>query len=476
VLIQSVLGRLNYNYNEKYLATFTFRSDKDSRFSPDFRTGFFPSGAVAWNISNEDFFSVNWVRVLKLRASYGVLGAANLDPYQFTPFINQAPRAVFGTGQQENLGATQGRLVYENLRWEEKTTVNVGVDASLFNNTFSVTLDLFRSKSADVLVPQPVPQYLGNLQGDPLVNIGTIENKGVELELGYHPKMSGDFRWDISGNISVIRNKILELGNLGINESTGLPNDYIQSGNTRSQVGRSIGEFFLLKTDGIFQSQKEIDDHGAQARFAKPGDIRYVNLVNNNTDDDINDQDRQFVGSPWPKFTSGLQFNSSYKSFSLNIQFYGAFGFKLYNGVLADLDAMGYSNYRRDINPWTETNTNTGFPRLGVSYATNVPGDPGVDQGIISNVRGNSDRWLSDGSYLRLRTIQIGYNFPAKWIGRIGLTNAGVSIGAQNLFTITNYTGLDPDVVGAIANLEPGVDNGNYPSSRMIIIGLNIGL
>ena len=474
-LINSYLGRLNYNFDDRYLATFTFRSDKDSRFSPDYRTGFFPSGAVAWNIHKEKFFHSSWISNLKLRGSYGELGAANLGNYQFIGFLNQGPRAVFGSGQIEQPGATQARLVATDLRWENKTTTNIGLDAGLFNNKVSIALDVFRSVSEDVLVGQPLPRYLGNLGGNPLVNIGSIENKGIELEIGYRHAKSNGFSWNIAANFGVIKNKVLSLGSLGIDPVTGLQRNYIQSGNTRSQIGRSIGEYFVLMTDGIFQNQKEIDDHKAQAKYAKPGDIRYINLLNGGTNDDINDQDRQFAGSPWPKLTTGIQFNAGYKNFTLNMQLYGSFGQKLYNDVLRDLDGQGYSNYRRDINPWSPTNTNTNFPRLGVSYATGVTGDPAVDQGVVSNVRGNTNRWIEDGSYLRMRNLEIGYMLPKKLLSRLSVNDTRLFISGQNLFTLTSYSGIDPDVVGANANLEPGVDNGNYPSSRIITFGINVG-
>ncbi|MDQ6610005.1 MAG: TonB-dependent receptor [Bacteroidota bacterium] len=473
--INSYLGRLNYTYSDRYLASFTFRSDKSSLFSPKHRRGFFPSGAVAWRISNESFFKPGFISDLKLRGSYGILGLAGLGRYQYTGFLNQAPRAVFGSNQVENLGATQARLVYEDLKWERKATTNIGLDASLLKNVITVTLDVFRSKTSDVLIQQPLPRYLGNLIGDPVVNIGTIENKGIELELGYRPHQTGRFRWNIAANFSVIKNKILELGNLGIDPLTGKPRTYIQSGNTRSQVGRSIGEYYVLRTDGIFQNQGEIDKHKAQAAYAKPGDIRYLNLVDEGSNDDINDKDRDFAGSPWPKLTTGLQFGGSFKEFTLNVQLYGAFGQKIYNDVIRDLDANGYSNYRRGLSYWTTANTNTNTPRLGVSYATGVPGDPAVDRGIVSNVRGNSDRWIEDGSYLRLRNVELGYTLPKSWLNKIHLTDSRIFVSGQNLHTFTKYKGLDPDVVGANVNLEPGVDNGNYPSSRIISVGLNIG-
>jgi TonB-linked SusC/RagA family outer membrane protein len=470
--VSSYFGRLNYSFQEKYLASVTFRSDKSSLFSPNNRRGYFPSAAVSWRVSNESFFNKGFVSDLKVRASYGILGLAGLGRYQYTGYLNQGTRAIFGVNQQEYTGGTQARLQYNDLKWERKATTNIGVDAAFLNNTITATLDVFRSKTDDVLIEQPLPGYLGNLGGNPVVNIGSIENKGIELELGYRPKMTGDFSWSVAANASIIRNKVLALGNLGIDPVTGQSRNYIQSGNTRSQVGRSIGEYFLLRTDGIFQSQKEIDDHKAQALYAKPGDIRYKNIVNGGSNDDINDQDREFAGSPWPKFTTGLQGNLNYKSFSVNIQLYGAFGQKLYNDVVRDLDAMEYSNFRKGLSYWTPTNTNTSTPRLGIAYAVN-----GVsDRGIQSNVRGNSDRWIEDGSYLRLRNLEIGYNLPKAFLDRLHLTNSRIFVSGQNLFTITSYKGLDPDVIGANVNLEPGVDLGSYPASRILSVGINIGL
>ncbi|MHA4842579.1 SusC/RagA family TonB-linked outer membrane protein [Flavitalea antarctica] len=478
--INSYFGRLNYNFSDKYLASFTFRSDKNSLFSPNERRGYFPSGALAWRISKEEFFKSGLISDLKLRGSYGVLGIAGFPPgnagrYQYTGYLNQAPRAVFGSDQQSYPGATQTRLVYENLKWEEKKTANIGVDIALLDNTIVATVEAFRSRTDDVLIEQPLPRYLGNIGANPIVNLGEIENRGIEVELGYRPRAAGDWRWNVSANVSFIRNEIIELGNLGIDPETGNPREYIQSGNTRSQVGRSIGEYYVLRTNGLFQTQKEIDDHKAQASYAKPGDIRYLNLVDGGTNDDINDKDRQFAGSPWPKVTTGVQFNLSYKSFALNVQLYGAFGHKIYNDVIRDFDAMGYSNYRSGLEYWTASNPNTGTPRLGVSYSTGQPGDPQVDRGVVSNARANSDRWIEDGSYLRIRNLELGYTFPSGLLGKIHATESRIYISGQNLLTITRYQGLDPDIVGANANLEPGVDNGNYPASRVLTIGLTIG-
>lgn len=478
-LIDSWLGRVNYTYDDRYLATFTFRSDKDSRFSRNYRTGFFPSGALAWRISEEDFFDISWLPELKLRGSYGVLGAANLGNYEYIGVINQAPRAIFGSGDQTaHVGGSQVSLVEPNLRWEQKATLNLGFDAALFDRNLNVSFNAFRSKTSDVLIPLPLPGYLGHVGSGILTNIGSIENKGIELEMSYRPqaKTEEGFRWDVTGNISFIRNKVLEMGNLGLNPLTGLPRNYIQAGNTRTQVGRAIGEYYVLLTDGIFQNQEEIDLHRAQSDIAKPGDIRYINLLDRGTGNDISsDDDRTFAGSPWPTFTSGLMWNGYYKNFTLNVQLYGVHGTTLYNDLRRDFDGMGYSNYRRGIVPWTVENP-TDFPRLGVAYTSNVAGDPGVDQGIISNVRGDTDRWLESGSYLRLSNVQLGYNMPQHILKRLRVPSLQVYISGQNLLTITNYSGLDPDVVGANANLEPGVDVGGWPPNRIFSFGISMGL
>ncbi|MBE8719379.1 SusC/RagA family TonB-linked outer membrane protein [Sphingobacterium pedocola] len=476
--IDSWLGRLNYTYDDRYLATFTFRSDKDSRFSKNFRTGFFPSGALAWRVSNEDFFDVSWLPELKLRGSYGVLGAANLGNYEYIGLINQAPRAIFGQeAQTAYVGGLQVDLVDPNLRWEEKKTLNLGFDATLFDRKLNVTFDAFRSVTSDVLLFLPIPGYLGSISPDIFTNRASIENKGVELQLNYRPQQGQEraFNWDITGNISFIRNKVLALGNLGIDPATGLERNNIQVGNTRTQIGRSIGEYYVIRTDGIFQNQDEIDAHRAQADIAQPGDIRYINLSDRGTGNDITPDDRTFSGTPWPVFTSGLMWNASYKNFTMNLQLYGVVGTTLYNDMRRDFDGMGYSNYRSGITPWTAENP-TDFPRLGVAYATEMPGDPPVDKGILSNVRGDSDRWLESGSYLRLSNVQIGYNVPQHLLQRLHIPSLHVYVSGQNLFTVTNYSGLDPDVVGANANLEPGVDVGAWPPNRIISFGLSFGL
>ncbi|QMU31228.1 SusC/RagA family TonB-linked outer membrane protein [Adhaeribacter radiodurans] len=458
------LGRIIYSYNDKYLLTLTGRIDQDSRFGSNYRTGYFPSVAAGWRISKESFFNVDWVTDLKINASYGELGIVTQGSYDYTAFINNSPRAIFGPNQTPFVGSTQAQVVNENLKWEERVVRNIGIDAGFFNNSLIVSLEGYNSLSNDNLLQLPVAGYLGNLRGDPFINAGSIRNKGIEFSATYRNSNQA-LKWDISGNFTTIKNVVEDVGNQG----EGI--NYIQSGNTRTQVGRSLGEWYVIQTDGLFQTQEEVNNYVNSAGLkiqpnAKPGDVKFIDQ---NGDGTINANDRTFRGSPWPKLQTGAQFNASYKQFSLNLQLIGVFGNKLYNDVRRALDSYQQTNFRSDISPWSPTNTNTEDPRIALN----------TEQSIIDNNRGDSDRWLENGSYVRLRNVELGYNVPAALLGRAGLQNARFFISGQNLFTITKYSGLDPDVVGNpdpnIARtriLERGVDLGNWPASRVFSFGV----
>ncbi|QNF32823.1 TonB-dependent receptor [Adhaeribacter swui] len=458
------LGRIIYSYNDKYLLTLTGRIDQDSRFSEKNRTGFFPSVAAGWRISKENFFNVGWVSDLKLNASYGQLGIVTLNSWDYTAFINNSPRAIFGPNQTPFVGSTQAQVINENLKWEERTVRNIGIDAGFLNNSLVVSLEAYNSLSKDNLLQLSVPGYLGNLRGDPFANAGSIRNKGIEFSATYR-NSNRPLKWDVSGNFTTIRNEVESVGFQG----EGI--NYIQSGNTRTQVGRSLGEWYLLQTDGLFQTQEEVNNYvnSAGVRIqpnAKPGDVRYIDQ---NGDGTINSDDRTFRGSPWPKLQTGAQFNASYKQFSLNLQLVGVFGYKIYNDVRRSLDSYQQTNFRSDINPWSPTNTDTSDPRIALN----------TEQGIIDNNRGESDRWLENGSYVRMRNVELGYNVPPTFLSRAGIQNARVFISGQNLFTITKYSGLDPDVVGnpdpnnaQVRILQRGVDLGNWPASRVFSLGV----
>lgn len=454
--IYGTLGRVNYGYKDKYLLTLTGRIDQDSRFGENYRTGTFHSEALAWRLSEESFFNIDWISDLKLHASYGELGIVPLGSWDYTAYINNAPRAVFGVDQFPYVGITQAQLANPDLKWEERIVKNIGFDASLFRNQFTISVEAYNSLSEDALLRLPVAGYLGNLGGNPFVNAGSVRNTGFEIAATYR-NSDNAVKWEISANTTTIKNTVEDVGNRG----EGI--DYIQVGNTRTKVGRSLGEWYLLRTDGLFQSQAEVESYVGPGGdmiqpFAKAGDVKYIDL---NNDGIIDAEDRDFVGSPWPSLQSGLLFNASYKQFSLSVQVLGVFGYEIYNDVRKITDGYQNTNFRRDIDPWSENNTGTSDPRLGRD----------TEQGIIQNNRADSERWLENGSYVRLRNVEFGYQLPQSLLSRISFINARVFVSGQNLLTFTKYTGLDPDVVGN-GLYERGLDNGNWPASRVFSVGL----
>jgi TonB-dependent starch-binding outer membrane protein SusC len=460
--IVGLLGRLNYNYMDRYLLSLTFRRDGTSLLPEHNRWGNFPSVSVAWRLSNEAFYNVSWMNDLKVRASYGVLGNTEfLRPWQYFGTINPFPRAVFGN-DEEFPGATNTQLANRDLKWETKKTTNFGVDAAFFNNRITMTAEYFIAKTEDVLVDLPIPLTTGNAGVNPAVNAASLRNKGFELSATYRAPAGRDFQWDVTLNFTTIKNRVIGLGDTSVT--------YKQLGDARTQIGRSIGEWYVLKTDGLFQSQAEVDNHvnknGEKLQpWAKPGDIRYIDSDGNGVLD--TDKDRVFAGSPWPDFEAGLVLNGSYKNFTFAMQWYGVAGNKLYNRPRLNVDRMDQNtNFRKGINPWTPQNTNTDFPRVAIS----TPGD----QGIAFNTLPFTDRWLESGSYLRLRNIEIGYSIPKSVLGNIGFNSIRVFASGQNLFTFTKYTGLDPDITG-VNIFERGLDNGQYPALRIFSAGVNFG-
>ncbi|MCW3090655.1 MAG: TonB-dependent receptor [Ferruginibacter sp.] len=459
------LGRVNYTYNERYLLTLTGRIDQDSRFGRDYQTGYFPSVAAAWRLSKEDFFKVDWINDLKIRGSYGKLGFSDvLGSWDYLSVINVFPRAVYGVGQVPVAGGYQSLITNPDLHWESRTQKNVGFDASLFRNRLSLSVDAYSTLSEDVLVNLPLASYLGG-SGNPAVNAATIRNTGVEFAATYRSPASSALRWDVSANFTTIHNTVKEVGNQGV-DASGNKVDYLEATNfIRAQVGHSIGEWFVIKTNGIFKSQQEIDAYKNKGGKiiqpnAKPGDIKYVDA---NDDGTINNGDRQYAGSPWPSLQAGAQFNLSYKQFTFNLQLLGVFGNKIYNDIRRQLDSYELANFRKDVNPWSASNPNGTDARLAVNQSS----DPTVSLNNMSQ----TDRWLESGSYVRIRNLEIGYALPGSFLNRISFSNARIYVSGQNLVTITKYKGLDPDVQGT-GIISRGFDAGNWPSSRIVSVGI----
>lgn len=461
------LGRVNYNYNDRYLVTLTGRIDQDSRFGPNYRTGYFPSAAVAWRLSREKFFTVDWVSDLKLRGSWGKLGFSNvLGSWDYVASLNNNPRAVYGVGQTPVVGQYQAQITNPDLRWETRIQTNIGLDAGLFGNRFSISADYYIAKSKDLLVNLPLAQYTGSI-GNPSANAGSISNKGFEFSATYRSN-SKDFRWDVSANFTTIKNRVESVGNQGTDAAGNKVNYFEATNFIRAQVGYAIGEWYVIKTNGIFQSQEEINSYTNKSGQviqpnAKPGDVKYIDA---NGDGVINNNDRQFAGSPWPTLQAGAQFNAYYKGFNLNIQLTGIFGNTIYDDVRRVLDGYQLTNFRKDINPWSSSNTGGTDPRLAVDQ----PGDPTVS---VNNMA-QTDRWLESGAYVRLRNVEIGYELPASFTRSISFTNARIYLSGQNIVTITKYKGLDPDVQGT-SLVARGFDAGNWPASRVISVGVQFG-
>lgn len=460
-----LLGRVNYNFQDRYLASFTFRRDGSSLFSKNNRWGNFPSASVAWRIGKEKFWTVKAVNDLKLRASYGSLGNSEfLRAWQYYAQINPFPRAIFGPNQVEQLGGIVTRLANSNLRWERKNTTNIGLDASFLNSRMTLAADYFIAETKDVLVDLPISWTTGNAGSAPPVNAASLRNKGFELALGIRPKAGRDFRWDATLNFTIIRNKVIAFGD----ETT----KYTQLGDARTQLGRSIGEWYVLKTAGIFQSQAEIDAYRNKngeliQPWAKPGDIRYVDVDGDGRLD--LDKDRYFAGSPWADFETGLQLNFGYKAWSLNMQWYAVVGNELYNRPRSTVDRMNANtNFRKGATFWTPENPSSEWPRAAIRNSTTA------DQGLDYNALLQTDRWLESGSYLRLRNIELAYTIGKNALRRIGFNNARVFLNGQNLLTFTGYTGLDPDITG-VNIFERGLDAGQYPALRIISAGVSFG-
>jgi TonB-linked SusC/RagA family outer membrane protein len=449
------LGRLNYNFADRYLASFTFRYDGDSRFGEANRWGFFPSASAAWRISQEEFFSLPAFSDLRLKASYGALGNTGHGPWAYIPSININPRAVFGAGQLPVAGATQTVIVDPNLKWEEKRVTNVGVEAGLLENRLTFTAEWYRSVSKDVLISVPVPASTGGFNPGAVddfttlfTNAASIQNTGLDFSSTFRSPRN-PFQWDVTVNLTTINNKVLNLGNQGAN-------NYRSTHLTRTEVGHSIGEWFLLRTNGIFQNQQEIDAHKGQPG-AKPGDIRFVDV---NKDGMINNNDREYAGSPWPKLQSGLIWNASFKNFTLGMQWYGVTGNKIFNAARWWMERFDdNSNYTTGIKPWTGEGTSNSMPRL-------------VSNPLNANEI--TDRWLENGSYLRLRNLELGYSIPATFSGRIGLNSTRVYVSGQNLITFTKYSGLDPDIANNNILLR-GWDAGIFPQLRVLSGGIQFG-
>ncbi|RSK34603.1 SusC/RagA family TonB-linked outer membrane protein [Hymenobacter metallilatus] len=468
---RSFFTQATYDFNNRYLLSASFRRDGSSRFAPQNRWGNFGAGSLGWRVSEEDFFkeALPQVNNLKLRVSYGSNGNDALagsygGNYLTTPIIGQNVNYVIGTDQRIVNGSTQLALSSPDLQWEERYTKDAGLDLGLLKNRLTLSADYYISETRKVLAPVQVPTYLGHF-GDVLYqNAGTVENRGLELALGYHDTKS-EFTYGADFTLTTIKNKITQVPVKGQAFEGG-------EGVTRSELGTGLGEFYLIPFDGIFQSKEEVNNYKNAAGtiiqpYASAGDVRYKD---SNGDGIIDNKDRVYVGSAIPKLQMGLNLNAAYKGFDLSIFWQAVTGNKIYNTARVALESYnGPNNYNADVTPWSTSNPSTTTPRLLQGGGL---GDLAV--AAASNARFNSTRWLEDGDYLRLKNIQIGYTIPQGVTSRVqGLGGVRVYVTARNLVTFTNYTGFDPEITGT-GFYSRGVDNSAYPNVRSITGGLQV--
>lgn len=450
----SYLGRLEYNFDNRYLINAVIRRDGSSKFSDQHKWANFPSVSLGWRLSNESFFNSETINDIKIRASYGELGSGNIGNYEYQGFINTFGAIVMGDGQTIYPSATQVRLANSELRWETLKQTNLGVDLGLLDNKLQVTADYFIAKTEDVLFGFPILYTTGNDGGNPISNAATVENTGFEFNVSYNQRVNDDFSFNASVNFTKLENKLVSLGN-GLNESI--------QGNTITRSGDPIGMWYVLQTDGLFQSEQEISSYTNSEGTviqpdAFPGDIRFVDF---NDDGQITNEDKSVVSSPWPEFEMGFNAGLQYKNFDFSMNWIGSFGAEVYNGYRSVVDRFDDdSNYRSGVQPWTPENPNTDFPR--------------IVKGTTLNSRGDSDRWLEDGTFARLKYIGIGFNVPQHILEGVGFTKARISVSAQNIITITKYEGLDPEFSNSNI-FQRGVDFGSYPNVQTYSIGVEIG-
>lgn len=461
----SFFGRINYSYAGKYLLQATMRYDGSSKFGKDNRWGTFPSIALGWRISEESFFPKNTViNNLKLRASWGRLGNENaLGYYGFQSLIYtenwMAYGYVQGTGANPWPGSMAPELANSELQWETTDTKNIGIDFGLLNNKLTGALNYYHNQTSDLLIRKVLAPSAGLV--NPIMNVGKIKNTGFEFEVNWNDKIK-DLEYNVGLNLSTTRNRVVSLADSEqILKGDGV--DYEDHFVNYTQVGKPIGAFYLYQIDGIFQNEAEVQAHKNSKGVviqpdAKPGDIRFKDIDDNGT---IDEDDKIYSGSGIPKLEVNLNLGANYKGFDFSMLLGSAWGYKLYNANRFYFEGMrSPSNYFKTVmDAWTDDNHSTTMPRA-------VLGDPN------RNSR-ESTRFLENGNFVRCRQLQLGYSLPALLLKKVQIEKLRVYVSAENLFTITNYSGIDPEFSRSSV-LNTGVDNLTYPFTKSYVVGLQL--
>jgi TonB-linked SusC/RagA family outer membrane protein len=450
--VSSVFARLIYNYNEKYLFTGVIRCDGSSRFGSNNKYGYFPSASIGWVASRENFWPENKVVTFaKIRGSYGVNGNDNILDFGYISTVSGGRNYTLG---QDNyiIGYSPDAPPNPDLKWEETSQLNIGLEATFFND-LTMSFDWLNKKTTGMLQKIILPLYVGT--GNPVGNVGSMSNKGVELELAYHKKI-GEFDMKVSGNVSYLKNEITDLGTQDfLTVATFQASGYEIS---RNQVGHPYGAFYGFKVIDIFQSlskvQAYVDKNGNMIQpNAQAGDFKFEDI---NGDGKIDEKDRTFIGDPTPTWSYGATVNLAFKGFDLMIFGQGVAGNDVFNG-LRRLD-IPTANWTSDaLGRWTGPGTSSDYPRL-------VAGDPN------GNFSKPSTFFLTSGAYFRVKTIQLGYTLPKALVSKLGMEQLRFYVTANNLLTFTKYKGYDPEIGGN----SYGIDRGVYPQARAFMIGLSV--
>lgn len=472
----SLFARGMYSFDSRYMLSASVRRDGSSKFADGHRYGVFPSASVGWNIMNESFFeeAKHTLEELKLRVSYGTLGNLNgVGNYATQSVVKSGYNAVQGNSWW--LGSTTGAawVSPEDITWEKTKTFNVGLDASAWNGRLSLTADYFIQRTDGLLLGINQPGSAG-MSGTPTYNAAIVDNKGLEISLN-HRNTIGELYYHVGINLSAIKNELKEITTPTKQEFTGY-NPHDKGDITWAKVGKPIGSFYLIKTEGIFQNQAEIDAYvnskgGKIQPNAVPGDLKFADY---DGDGDIDIDDQQYCGSPFPKLSMGLSMGLEYKGIDLNLFFDGNFGNKIYNGMRYYNSYMdgGLQNLSKEmLNAWTTSNTNTDIPRY-------------IDGTDLNGTNwAYTDRWLENGSYFRLKTLELGYTLPKTWTSKALLQSVRIYTAMENLFTATAYKGYTPDLginsgdgaTGQSDNvMTRGCDDGRYPTARSFTFGLQV--
>ncbi|MCW3119186.1 MAG: TonB-dependent receptor plug [Chitinophagaceae bacterium] len=462
--LSSFIGQLNYNYEEKYFASGTLRRDGSSIFGPRNRFGWFPAISAAWRITEEKFMKrLNWLTELKLRGSWGKTGFfGNTDPFnQYTLYGGGAGGAFYdinGTNNSIQQGFRTVRFGNAETGWQEDIVINMGLESAFWNGKLNITADWYNKKSTGLLFKVALPALLGDATS-PNVNVGEVNNKGIDLSLGSKGRFSKNWRWDVLITFSHYNNKIVKLNDIPFFDGF-----YAQNGAwVRNEVGYPVSSFYGYKIIGFFQDSVDIAKSPTQDA-AKPGRFKYLDA---NADGIISDADRVHFGNPSPHFTLGLNIGINYRNFDFSTFLYGSFG----NDVLNRFKNLGKAEL---YDSWTPQHANAKTPIAEMELN-------------FSNGEVPNSYWMEKGSYLRNKTMILGYTFPKQWLQKIKIDRCRIYVQAVNLFTITKYTGLDPELSGINSNYAEsthdassafGIDFfGNYPNNqKQWIVGFNLGL